>query len=65
MHGFVATGTMGEAGSLSDAERRAVIEATARAAAGERAGDRGRLGRHRGRRLRLSRPTRPPPAPMR
>ena len=26
VHGFVATGTMGEAGSLSAAERRTVIE---------------------------------------
>jgi 4-hydroxy-tetrahydrodipicolinate synthase len=34
VHGFVATGTMGEAGSLSSAERRTVIEATVRAAAG-------------------------------
>jgi dihydrodipicolinate synthase/N-acetylneuraminate lyase len=34
VHGFVATGTMGEAGSLSAAERRDVIEATARAAGG-------------------------------
>ena len=34
VHGFVATGTMGEAGSLSAAERRTVIEATVRAAAG-------------------------------
>jgi dihydrodipicolinate synthase/N-acetylneuraminate lyase len=34
VHGFVATGTMGEAGSLSSAERRAVIDATVRAAAG-------------------------------
>jgi dihydrodipicolinate synthase/N-acetylneuraminate lyase len=34
VHGFVATGTMGEAGSLSAAERRSVVEATARVAAG-------------------------------
>jgi len=34
VHGFVATGTMGEAGSLSAAERRAVIATAARAAAG-------------------------------
>ena len=34
VHGFVATGTMGEAGSLSHAERRAIVAATARAAAG-------------------------------
>jgi dihydrodipicolinate synthase/N-acetylneuraminate lyase len=34
VHGFVATGTMGEAGSLSDAERRTVIETTVRAGAG-------------------------------
>jgi 4-hydroxy-tetrahydrodipicolinate synthase len=34
VHGFVATGTMGEAGSLSDAERNAVVAATVRAAAG-------------------------------
>jgi dihydrodipicolinate synthase/N-acetylneuraminate lyase len=34
VHGFVATGTMGEAGSLSAAERRSVIEATVRAADG-------------------------------
>jgi dihydrodipicolinate synthase/N-acetylneuraminate lyase len=33
VHGFVATGTMGEAGSLSALERRGVVEATARAAA--------------------------------
>jgi dihydrodipicolinate synthase/N-acetylneuraminate lyase len=32
VHGFVATGTMGEAGSLSAAERRTVIEAAVRAA---------------------------------
>jgi 4-hydroxy-tetrahydrodipicolinate synthase len=34
VHGVVATGTMGEAGSLSGAERRIVVEAVARAAAG-------------------------------
>src|SRR4051794_38744955 len=34
VHGFVATGTMGEAGSLSGAERRVVVEAVVRAAAG-------------------------------
>lgn len=34
VHGFVATGTMGEAGSLTRAERRAVVENVARAAAG-------------------------------
>jgi 4-hydroxy-tetrahydrodipicolinate synthase len=34
VHGFVATGTMGEAGSLSGAERRVVVEAVARAADG-------------------------------
>jgi len=34
VHGFVATGTMGEAGSLSPAERRTVIDATVHAAAG-------------------------------
>jgi dihydrodipicolinate synthase/N-acetylneuraminate lyase len=34
VHGFVATGTMGEAGSLSAAERSNVIEATVRAADG-------------------------------
>jgi len=34
VHGLVATGTMGEAGSLSDAERSAVVAATVRAAAG-------------------------------
>jgi 4-hydroxy-tetrahydrodipicolinate synthase len=34
VHGLVATGTMGEAGSLSTAERRHVIEAVARAASG-------------------------------
>jgi 1-pyrroline-4-hydroxy-2-carboxylate deaminase len=34
VHGFVATGTMGEAGSLSAAERRAVIATAVRAAAG-------------------------------
>ncbi len=34
VHGFVVTGTMGEAGSLSSAERRSVIETAARAAAG-------------------------------
>ena len=33
-HGIVATGTMGEAGSLSTAERRAVVAAVARAADG-------------------------------
>ncbi len=32
VHGIVATGTMGEAGSLSAAERRAVVAAVARAA---------------------------------
>jgi 4-hydroxy-tetrahydrodipicolinate synthase len=34
VHGIVATGTMGEAGSLSTAERRSVIEAVARAVEG-------------------------------
>jgi 4-hydroxy-tetrahydrodipicolinate synthase len=34
VHGFVATGTMGEAGSLSAAERRAVVETTVRVAGG-------------------------------
>ena len=34
VHGIVATGTMGEAGSLSTAERRTVVEAVARAADG-------------------------------
>jgi dihydrodipicolinate synthase/N-acetylneuraminate lyase len=34
VHGFVATGTMGEAGSLEDAERRDVVAATVRAADG-------------------------------
>src|SRR4051795_4485322 len=34
VHGVVANGTMGEAGSLSAAERRAVVGAVARAAAG-------------------------------
>jgi 4-hydroxy-tetrahydrodipicolinate synthase len=34
VHGVVATGTMGEAGSLSTAERRAVVEAVARAVDG-------------------------------
>jgi len=34
VHGFVATGTMGEAGSLTPAERRTVVETTVRAAAG-------------------------------
>jgi dihydrodipicolinate synthase/N-acetylneuraminate lyase len=34
VHGFVATGTMGEAGSLSAAERRTVVETTVRSAAG-------------------------------
>jgi 4-hydroxy-tetrahydrodipicolinate synthase len=34
VHGFVAAGTMGEAGSLSAAERRTVVEAVVRAAAG-------------------------------
>jgi 1-pyrroline-4-hydroxy-2-carboxylate deaminase len=34
VHGFVATGTMGEAGSLSTDERRVVIETTVRAAGG-------------------------------
>jgi dihydrodipicolinate synthase/N-acetylneuraminate lyase len=34
VHGFVATGTMGEAGSLDDAERRDVVAATVRAADG-------------------------------
>jgi 4-hydroxy-tetrahydrodipicolinate synthase len=34
VHGFVATGTMGEAGSLSAEERRTVVAATVRAAAG-------------------------------
>jgi 4-hydroxy-tetrahydrodipicolinate synthase len=34
VHGVVATGTMGEAGSLSAAERRTVVETTARVAAG-------------------------------
>src|SRR5918992_4082370 len=34
VHGFVATGTMGEAGSMSAAERRAVVETAVRAAGG-------------------------------
>ncbi len=34
VHGFVATGTMGEAGSLDPAERRSVVAATVRAADG-------------------------------
>jgi 4-hydroxy-tetrahydrodipicolinate synthase len=34
VHGLVATGTMGEAGSLSAAERRLVVESVAEAAAG-------------------------------
>jgi 4-hydroxy-tetrahydrodipicolinate synthase len=34
VHGFVATGTMGEAGSLSPEERRAVVETTVRTAGG-------------------------------
>jgi len=34
VHGFVATGTMGEAGSMSSEERRLVVETTVRAAAG-------------------------------
>src|SRR3954454_3130256 len=34
VHGLVATGTMGEAGSLSASERRTVIEAAVRAAGG-------------------------------
>jgi dihydrodipicolinate synthase/N-acetylneuraminate lyase len=34
VHGIVATGTMGEAGSLSSAERRQVVEAVARAVDG-------------------------------
>jgi 4-hydroxy-tetrahydrodipicolinate synthase len=34
VHGIVATGTMGEAGSLSAAERRVVVEAVAEAAGG-------------------------------
>jgi 4-hydroxy-tetrahydrodipicolinate synthase len=34
VHGIVATGTMGEAGSLSIAERRSVVEAVARAVDG-------------------------------
>src|SRR5690349_9367201 len=35
IHGVVATGTMGEAGSLSTAERRTVVEAVARTADGQ------------------------------
>jgi dihydrodipicolinate synthase/N-acetylneuraminate lyase len=34
VHGFVATGTMGEAGSLSTQERRTVVQAVVEAAAG-------------------------------
>src|ERR687894_1975889 len=34
VHGFVATGTMGEAGSLTDAERRTVVAAAVAAAGG-------------------------------
>src|SRR4051812_19757609 len=34
VHGFVATGTMGEAGSLSAEERRTVVESAVRAVAG-------------------------------
>jgi 4-hydroxy-tetrahydrodipicolinate synthase len=35
VHGFVATGTMGEAGSLSSDERRTVVEAVVEAAGGK------------------------------
>jgi 4-hydroxy-tetrahydrodipicolinate synthase len=35
VHGFVATGTMGEAGSLSSEERRTVVRAVVEAAAGK------------------------------
>jgi 1-pyrroline-4-hydroxy-2-carboxylate deaminase len=35
VHGFVATGTMGEAGSLSSEERRTVVKAVADAAGGQ------------------------------
>src|SRR5947208_15357916 len=34
IHGIVATGTMGEAGSLSNQERRTVVDAVVEAAAG-------------------------------
>jgi 4-hydroxy-tetrahydrodipicolinate synthase len=34
VHGFVATGTMGEAGSLSGDERRTVVKAVVEAAGG-------------------------------
>jgi dihydrodipicolinate synthase/N-acetylneuraminate lyase len=34
VHGLVATGTMGEAGSLTAAERRTVVQAVVRAADG-------------------------------
>ena len=34
MHGFVAAGTMGEAGSLTDEERRTVVQAVVDGAAG-------------------------------
>ena len=46
VHGVVATGTMGEAGSLSTAERRTVVGAVARAVDGRVPGDRRRVGGH-------------------
>ena len=49
VHGFVATGTMGEAGSLDAAERRSVIATAVRSPAPARR----RLGGHRGRRGRV------------
>ena len=55
VHGIVATGTMGEAGSLSTAERREVVAAVAQAVDGARAGDRGRLRGNAGRRDRARR----------
>ena len=48
VHGFVATGTMGEAGSLSAAERRAVIATAVERRRRPRARDRRRLLRHAG-----------------
>ena len=48
VHGLVATGTMGEAGSLSDAERRRVVETGGGGGRRPGARDRRRVLGHRG-----------------
>ena len=63
--GLVGTGTMGEAQSLSAAERRLVIETLVEAADGRGDGDGRGVERDALRSARLRRRGRPPPAPAR